>query len=396
MRSVIPALLLAAALVPLAAVAADDNPLKRCKNHYILRQLGCADVAAGWEQAAPLRTYHGNHTATLLTDGRVLVAGDTGVPEMTAEIYDATLDTWTLTAPMTRDRLGHTGTRLADGRVLVVGGEIPRSAMDWFPFEGSAEIFDPATNKWAATGNLLTKRGGFTATLLPSGEVLVVGGYDGGDDSLASAELYDPVAGHWRAAAPMGIARFWHTATSLPDGNVLVVGGWYDDMFQMQVRETELYDWKSGTWMTAGTITGRGSHSSTLLDDGRVVVAGGYTSGFKPDGWRLFWTLDTADIFDPATREWKDAGDIGTPRYGHLAAPLRGGGAMIVQGTQSYDQVPNVHYRYVPNAVTYSDAPGGWIDDGLPAVEMNATTVTRLGDGTLLFVGQNHAVLYRY
>src|SRR5258706_12017799 len=168
MRSVIPALLLAAALVPLAAVAADDNPLKRCKNHYILRQLGCADVAAGWEQAAPLRSYHGAHTATLLADGRVLVAGDTGVPEMTAEIYDAAMDTWTPTGPMTRDRAGHTATRLADGRVLVAGGELRRNLTDWFPFEGTVEIFDPETNKWTATGSLATKRGGCTRTLLPT------------------------------------------------------------------------------------------------------------------------------------------------------------------------------------------------------------------------------------
>src|SRR5258706_11153068 len=75
MRSVIPALLLAAALAPLAGFAADDNPLERCKNHYILRQLGCADAPRGWVQAALLRTYHGDHTATLLADERVLVAG---------------------------------------------------------------------------------------------------------------------------------------------------------------------------------------------------------------------------------------------------------------------------------------------------------------------------------
>jgi hypothetical protein len=295
---------------------------------------------------------------------------------------------------MTRDRLGHTATRLADGRVLVVGGEIPRSAMDWFPFEGTAEIFDLRTNTWSATGSLATKRGGFSATLLPTGEVLVVGGYSDTDDSLASAELYDPVSGTWKPAASLQTARFWHTATSLPDGNVLVVGGWYDDWLQMQVTEAELYDWKSGTWMAAGTITGRGSHSATLLDDGQVLVAGGYTSGFRPDGWRLFWTLDTTDIFDPATRQWKDAGDIGTPRYGHLAAPLRGGGALIVQGTESFNQPPNVTYGAVATALAFRSPE--WADLGVPAIDPAATSVTRLNDGSLLFVGQNHAVLYRY
>jgi hypothetical protein len=394
MRSVIPALLLAAALAPLAAGAADDNPLKRCKNHYILHQLGCADVPDGWAQAAPLHTYHGDHTATLLADGRVLVAGDTGVPEMTAEIYDAAMDTWTLTAPMIRDRTRHTATRMADGRVLVVGGEIPRNTLDWFPFEGTAEVFDPETNKWSETGSLVTKRGGFTATLLPTGEVLLVGGYDDRDSSLASAELYDPVAGRWRAAAPMRVARFWHTATSLPDGNVLVVGGWYDDWLQMQVRETEIYDWRSGTWSWGGDVTGRGAHSATLLDDGRVLVAGGYTRGYKADGWSLFDTLGTADIYDPATGEWQAAGNIGTPRYGHLAAPLRGGGALIVEGTESFGEPPSVTYGYVADAVAFQSQ--AWKDLGIPTVDPAATSVTRLDDGSLLFVGENRAVLYRY
>jgi N-acetylneuraminic acid mutarotase len=178
---------------------------------------------------------------------------------------------------MMKERQGHTATRLDDGRVLVVGGEIGQSAMDWFPYEGTAEIFDPETNRWADTGSLVTKRGGFTATLLPTGEVLVVGGYDGGDNSLASAELYDPVAGRWRAAASMQQPRFWHTATALPDGNVLIVGGWADDWMQTQVAAAEIYDWKSGSWMDAGAIEARAAHSATLLDNGTVLVAGGYS-----------------------------------------------------------------------------------------------------------------------
>ena len=397
MRSVMRALLLAALLAGLAA-AADENPIKRCKNHYILRQLGCIidEAPLGWSQAAPLRTYHGAHTATLLQDGRVLVAGDTGVPEMTAEIYDAATDSWTLTAPMTMDRSGHTATRMADGRVLVVGGELAKDLRDWFPFKGTAEIFDPSTGTWAATGSLMTKRGGFTSTLLPNGEVLVVGGYDAGDDSLASTERYDPATGNWKSGAPLRIARFWHTATALPDGNVLIVGGWADDMFQLQVPAAEIYDWKTGSWLDGGSITARAAHSATLLDDGKVLVAGGYTSSFAPSGWRLFWTLDTAQIFDPAAGSWKDAGDIGTPRYGHLAAPLAAGGALMIQGTESFNQPPSVTYGPVANAMTFSEQGAGWADLGVPPVETSATSVTRLNDGTLLFVGNNRAVLYRY
>jgi hypothetical protein len=79
--------------------------------------------------------------------------------------------------------------------------------------------------------------------------------------------------------------------------------------------------------------------------------------------------------------------DLGTARFGHLAAPLRGGGALIVQGTLSYDQVPNVKYRDVQEALTYSETDFNWVDIGVPPVETAATSVTRMGDGTLLFVG---------
>jgi len=145
MRSVMRALLLAALLAGLAA-AADDNPVKRCKNHYILRQLGCIidEAPSGWSEAAPLRTYHGAHTATLLQDGRVLVAGDTGLPELNAEIYDPATGAWTLTSPMSKDRPHNVAVLLADGRVLVLGGEVaPWTPQNWFNYDATAEVFDP-------------------------------------------------------------------------------------------------------------------------------------------------------------------------------------------------------------------------------------------------------------
>ena len=401
MKSMLSAMLVAAVVSPLSCLA-DENPVKReCdKNHYILRfHPECAEPPMGWSQASNLWTYHGDgHTATLLLDGRVLVAGDTGVPALTAEIYNPSINTWSVTGPMTRDRSGHTATRLSDGRVLVVGGELASSQMDWFPFKGTAEIFDPVTGMWTVTGSLVTRRGGFTANLLPTGEVLVVGGYDVNDDSLQSAELFDPTSGTWRLAAPMSNTRFWHTATSLPDGNVLVVGGWFDDMWQLQVPDAEIYDWKSGSWMHGGTIDPRSRHSATLLDDGTVLIAGGYVKVAPAggSGWYQFFTLNSALVFDPLTHQWHKTADLGGPRYGHLAAPLRSGGALIVQGTQSYDQIPNVHYRVLDDALTYVQPSGQWVNDGVPPLQLPATTVTRLIDGSLLYVGQNHATLFRF
>src|SRR6185436_15426430 len=152
----------------------------------------------------------GAHTATLLQDGRVLVAGDTGVAELNAEIYDPATGAWTLTSPMSKDRPHNVAVLLADGRVLVLGGEVaPWTPQNWFNYDATGEVFDPRANSWKATTSLPEPRAGFTATALPTGEVLVVGGYDQTDNSLATAELYDPATEQWRSAAQMRIARFW-------------------------------------------------------------------------------------------------------------------------------------------------------------------------------------------
>jgi hypothetical protein len=115
-------------------------------------------------------------------------------------------------------RLSHTATLLPNGKVLVAGGT------DLFGAFASAELYDPARGIWTATGSLVTGRSGHTATLLPNGKVLVAGGTDLNIGALASAELYDPASGTWTATGSLGTARYYHTATLLPNGKVLVVG----------------------------------------------------------------------------------------------------------------------------------------------------------------------------
>src|SRR5262249_32268733 len=171
-----------------------------------------------------------HHTATLLPSGQVLVAGGYGViPLAPVELYDPATERFSTTGRMTQDRNSHTATLLPNGQVLVAGGLGPGGTS-----VPSTELYDPATGRFSTTGAMTTGRMVHTAALLPNGQVLVAGGwhyYSGVDMlTLASAELYDPTTGRFSATGAMATARQSHTATGLPHARrpgwkVLVAGG---------------------------------------------------------------------------------------------------------------------------------------------------------------------------
>jgi hypothetical protein len=171
---------------------------------------------------------------------------------------------WTTTASMTTPRFLPTATLLPSGKVLVAGGLSQAGS----PL-ASAELYDPAAGTWSSTGSMATGRTFHTATLLPSGKVLVAGG------QVASAELYDPVAGTWTATDSMTTVRTFQTATLLASGKVLVTGGF--DKFYNPLASAELYDPGAGTWSATGAMgASRVYHTATLLASGKVLVAGGF------------------------------------------------------------------------------------------------------------------------
>jgi N-acetylneuraminic acid mutarotase len=247
-----------------------------------------------WSPAASMTIGRALHTATLLLDGRVLVVGGVSVTlrdggrfpnqSVGAEIYDPAIDRWSRTGPMSLDRLGHTATLLHDGRVLVAGGLDTASR--------SAEIYDPKQNRWVNVGSMTTRRSGHTATLLPNGDVLLISGEGPQTDPAyahgyipATCEVYAPGADRWSLVASMLGPRIGQTSTLLSNGTVLVVGNAVPG-----TSRAEIYDPMRNRWSSVSEPMDRNHQTATQLRDGRVIVVGGYGIG----------SLASALLYDPS------------------------------------------------------------------------------------------------
>jgi hypothetical protein len=220
-----------------------------------------------------------SHTATLLEDGRVLLAGGYGPGSTTlsaAEIFDPATRTFMTAGSMSVPRSDHVAVRLNDGRVLIMGGLGP----NW-TFLASAEIYDPATGTFTPTGNMSVPRESHVGVLLNDGTVLVVGGHKGRRSDMVihtSAEVYDPARGIFTPAGDMAVRRHKHDAVLVSDGRVLVTGGSDERDDRGVYQSTELYDPLSRTFSPGPRLRlGRFKHarSSIPLPDGRVLLAGG-------------------------------------------------------------------------------------------------------------------------
>ena len=282
--------------------------------------------SGSWTTTGSLIEDRGGHTATLLPDGRVLVAGGTGSLGLlaSAELYDPGSGSWTATGSMIEARYSHTATLLSDGKVLVAGGAAIFTDGDVSGPDplASAELFDPRSGTWTATGSMAETHYTGTATLLLDGRVLAVGG-DGSSGVVASAELYDPRNGSWTVTGSMDAARATHTATLLLDGRVLVAGGAVIGV----LASAELFDPGSGTWTATGSMNGgRADHTATLLPDGTVLVAGGV------GGSSVIGLLASAELFDPDSETWTAAGSMAEARDNPMATLLPDGTVLVAGG----------------------------------------------------------------
>lgn len=313
------------------------------------------DEASPWSLTAYLNEPRVFHTATLIAGDRVLVAGGTNASSTeglaSAEIYDPTggpegVPVWLPAPDMPNIHVSGTATLLADGKVLVVGGYT--GSIESGTATDAVDIFDPnggagPTGSWSSGAHLLEARVYHTAALLPDGKVLVTGGTTGAmfgsGEILGSAEIYDPDTNTWTEAQPLLQARADHTATLLPDGQVLVAGGYNpppdggegEEIPEPYLASAELYDPEANSWKSTGSLSvPRGYHTATLLDyssqAGKVLVTGGSNSTSA---------VILAELFNPSTGEWADAGTIQDPyggRVSHTTTLLPNGKVLAAGG----------------------------------------------------------------
>jgi hypothetical protein len=278
---------------------------------------------------------------------------------------------------MNVERAAHTATLLADGRVLIAGG---------FREEGtseiaisSAEIFDPETNTFTPTRDMNAPRDGHTATLLPNGRVLIAGGWDQ-SGRTSTAELYDPQTGTFESTGSMMASRQGLTATLLKNGKVLIAGG--DSARNAPQLTAELYDPATKTFTPTGSLKdGRMAHTSTLLNDATVLLIGG-TPG---DGT----ILASAEIYDPGTGQFTSTGDANMVRYKHSAVLLKGGNVLILGGSDQDDWIGKYD-----SAEIYDFKSGTFIriPDMHGKRFKLADAAVLLGDGNVLIGGGNRQI----
>ena len=236
----------------------------------------------GWMQAGTMNSPRTQGTATLLPDGRVLVVGGgivsapTFAATATAEIYDPATNSWTLVTPMSRARTLHTAILLNDGDVLVAGGATAYTGSIG-TVTALAEIYDPRADTWHAAAPMSVARYMGSAARLANGQVLVVGGWSyttDFDPSLSTAEIYDPAANRWTATGSMSTGRARFALVTLADGRLLAAGG-VGPTYRM-LGTSELWDPASGGWVGTGSLPAAIMWPAiAVLQDGRALIAGG-------------------------------------------------------------------------------------------------------------------------
>lgn len=331
------------------------------------------------------------HTATLLADGRVLIVGGVRredgeggarwVELASAEIWDPRSRTFSAASPLAQARAEHTATLLADGYVLIAGG-----ASGSGRGVASTELWDPARAEFVDGQSMKTPRSGHTATLVADGRVLVTGGSRSTNASpLSSTELWDPATGEFIDGGSMSESRQHAAATLLADGRVLIIGGGPDAVSMRQ--SAEVWDPVTSEFTLVGEYGvggwGRRPAYTAALPDGRVFV---------------FGQLGSIEQWHPESRAFAVIAELPEVRTAHSATALTSGRVLIVGGMVSATMYSETTASAVlfdpdvppdPSLSPPLDPPGAGVfvaAASLPEFRTQADA-TRLADGRLLIYG---------
>ncbi len=323
-------------------------------------------VSNTFTEASSLAVGRQEHTATLLKDGRVLIAGGRQTFGLTsAEIYNPITDTVVAAGSLNDRKEKHTATLLNDGRVLIVG--------DRFETRNTIEIYDPITNLFSLPTTLVNERESHTATLLKDGKVVIIGGARGNGtyDYLTSAETFDPETNSVSSEISKE-ARERHTASVLSDGKIAIFGGYGN---QARFLDSVLiFDPISNQFYNSFPLkNARSDHTTTVLNDGRLLVVGGR-------GARV--TLNSVEIYDLDSGS-SDAASLTLGRTQHTATLLKNGKVLIVGGYNA----SNSGGPYLSSAEVYDPATNTFSSAGSLSEGRSNHTATLLNDGRVLITG---------
>ena len=328
-----------------------------------------AQASGAWTTTGSLNTARSSQTATLLQSGQVLVVGGQNAAGFltSAELYNSSTGQWTATGSTATARIDHTATLLQNGEVLVAGGYLGLDSQFRPTYTATAELYNPSTGQWSATGSMTVARAFHGATLLSSGKVLVAGGVNSTGSSYVSAELYDPSTGTWTATTSMNNS---HAAplTLLQDGRALM-----SDNSNSSYATGEIYDPSTALW----TVTGKMYYSHTgvstiLLNSGDVLIYGNKFSCYA------------GEFFTPSSNTWaRTINQCGNSiSFGPMVLlgtgkVLLGGGGIIYAGKSSPSS----------NGRLYDPATNTWSTTGSLKQARQNHTLTLLSNGQALAVG---------
>lgn len=296
-----------------------------------------------WTATGGLAYARGSHTATRLDDGRVLVTGGVAwdfiandlAPIADAEIYEPLSGVWTTTGAMVEARTGHTALLMPNGKVLVAGGRDANASLD------TAEIFDPATETWSAASPMAGARSGHDMIEAWNWAPMVAGGFLGAT-ALSTTEVFDALTNTWTSVGNLATPRGLHRLAELPGKQILAISG--RSFTAGWTPSIELYDPATELWtFFANLTTARIDHTATRLRDGRILVTGGVSSSGQK--------LASAEFVSPSGTV-AAAPSMAAARYAHTATLLQSGKVLVVGGecdtptcterSEEYDPALNV------------------------------------------------------